>query len=220
MIANLVTQIVDQGPADIFVFDNESNPPQPTWGSVRPIPAPDTGVFEMWNRGLDMAEDRARANKHLQWNVLVANSDLAIAPNTLHTLARGLRSRPGVAIAYPNIYGVPYKEIAEIDNPNYAQQTMAGYCWMLAGETGLRIDEQFIYWYGDSDIERQARKAGYNVICVGACREPAHLDPGGHVTREAHRLAQAHEDEARYAAKWGHDPADLFLACNPGWGES
>lgn len=218
MIAALVGQLVEQvgEPEQIFIFDNESNPPQPMWGDVRPIHAPNRTVCRMWNDGLDLAEEHARSRGHKEWNVAVLNSDLRLRPNTLHTLARGLRSRPGVAIAYPNLYGIPYKEIGEVDNPNYAGQTMAGYCWMLAGETGLRCDEQFQYWYFDSDIERQARKAGYNVICVGACREPEHLDPGGHIS-DPGRLEQIHADEARFAAKWGVDPDSLFLAMNPGW---
>ena len=174
----------------------------------------------MWNRGLDMAEMAARLDGHSRWNVAVLNSDLRIVPNFLHTLARGLRSRPGVAIAYPNIYRIPYKEIAEIDNPNYAGQTFAGYAWMMAGETGLRCDERFLHWYGDSDLEKEARHQGYEVICVGGCKAPEHLDSGGHVWRESERLAIVHDDEARFAEKWGMDPRDLFLASNPGWGES
>lgn len=214
MIDDLVRQVVDQGPTAVLVYDNESNPPQPDWGGiVQTIPAPDTTVCRMWNLGLDRAAELADGKEH---NVAVLNSDLRLRPNTLHTLARGLRSRPGVAIAYPNLYQIPYKEIAEFDNPNYAGQTMAGYCWMMAGETGLRCDEQFLHWYFDSDIERQARKAGYNVICVGACREPEHLDPGGHIS-DPGRLEQIHADEARFAAKWGVDPDSLFLAMNPGW---
>lgn len=220
MIANLLGQLIEQVDASrIYVYDNESDPPQPAW--MRPIPAPDTGVFQMWNAGIDRAERHAQSEGWDRWNVAVLNSDLSVAPNLLYTLARGLRSRPGIAIAYPNIYNevVPYGDIAEIDNPNYAGQTMAGYCWMLAGETGLRIDGRYEYWYGDSDIERQARTAGYNVVSVGAARAPLHLDSSGHVTRERHRLDQARRDEARFAEKWGVDPDSLFLALNPEFGK-
>lgn len=217
-IAALVGQLARQGPEAIFVFDNESDPPQPTWGEVVPIPAPAMQLHEMWNTGLDMAEEHAKAAGYDLWNVAVLNSDLRVGPNFLYTLARGLRAHPNTAIAYPNIYkAVPYNDIAEFDNPNYARQTMSGYAWMLAGETGLRVDEQFGWWYGDSDIELQARKAGYNVISVGACKAPEHLDANGSVYQQ-HRLTQIRADETRFAAKWGIDPAELFLACNPDFG--
>lgn len=221
----LVRQLVRQGPEAIFVYDNESDPPQPFWGGVldwagvHTIDAPGMGLHAMWNAGLDAAEKDARSKGYDRWNVLIANSDLRVGPNFLYTLAKGLRSRPNNAIAYPNIYGIGYNDLAEFDNPNYAGQTMAGYAWMLAGETGLRVDEQFGWWYGDADIELQARRAGYNVVCVGACRAPEHLDANGSVYSQD-RFAQIRADETRFAVKWGIDPEQLFLACNPGWGES
>lgn len=218
-VANLVGQLTTQiaNPLDIFVFDNESNPPQPRWGRVKPIPAPGAGVFEMWNWGLDMAEGQAQADGHERWNVAVLNSDVSIPPGWLSLMADGLRSCPFTAIAYSDIYEVGYGRVMQIDNFTYAHQTFSGWAWMMAGEYGLRCDPRFSYWYGDADLEATARANGYHVVCVGGS-EVEHLDAGGHVTRERHRLEQARADEARYAEKWGMDPKSLFLAQNPWFG--
>ena len=44
-----------------------------------------------------------------------------------------------------------------------------GYCYMIRGSSGLRLDEGFVWWYGDDDIEWRARIAG-GVGLVGGLR--------------------------------------------------
>jgi hypothetical protein len=88
---------------------------------------------------------------------------------------------------------------------------MSGWAFMLRGETGLRFDERFEWWYGDSDLERQVREAGKYTVCVGGCFA-RHLDPLRSTLDDPERLAQAELDEKHFAEKWGLDPATLWLA--------
>ena len=219
MIDTLARQLAAQQPAAVFVLDNESYPPQPEWGPpVHTIPMPNTSLHGLWNAGLDMAEGHARAGGHKAWNVAVLNSDVEVAPNFLAALSLGLRIHDDVWIAYPNIHGLADTECCVLDDPtSYTGQTMAGWAWMIRGECGLRVDEQFVWWYGDSDLEAQVRAAGKHAICVGPAHA-THLDANGHVLRDSWRLNAARVDERRYAEKWGLDPSTLFLARNPGWG--
>jgi GT2 family glycosyltransferase len=93
---------------------------------------------------------------------------------------------------------------------------MSGWAFMLRGESGLRFDEQFEWWYGDSDLERQVRLAGKQTVCVGGCYAN-HLYPMLS-SKDPARLVQAKEDERRFAVKYGLDPTSLWLAQHPDFG--
>ena len=82
---------------------------------------------------------------------------------------------------------------------------------MLRGEAGLRFDERYQFWYGDSDLECQVKTAGKFTVCVGGC-EARHLDPLRSTLEDPGRLAQAEADELLFAEKWGLDPGSLWLA--------
>jgi hypothetical protein len=133
----------------------------------------------------------------------------------LEKLAAGLRCDPGVWLAYPGGYDGP-SGVYVRHNPECAGQTMTGWAFMLRGEIGLRFDEQFEWWYSDSDMEKQVRAAGKLVVSVGDC-DAIHLDPL-RSSLESGRMATAKSDEARFAAKWKLDPATLWLAMNTNFG--
>lgn len=219
MIRLLVAQLQAQEPDGIFIFDNDSDPPQPVWEGngylTAPIPAPGMGLHGMWNAGLALAEKEARKLGVERWNVVVMNSDVEVPSTFLQTLSEGLREADAW-LAYPNVYNVDPSGIYEMHNPELAHQTIAGWAWMLAGESGLRVDENLTFWYGDADIEAQVRKAGKKAVCVGNCFA-LHLDANGSVTTDAKLRAAVEDDERYYAEKWGLDPESLFLAQNPGW---
>jgi GT2 family glycosyltransferase len=118
-------------------------------------------------------------------------------------------------ISYPNHQGIdiPLGAAVETKNPEMAGQTLSGWCFMLRGEAGLRFDEQFEWWYGDSDLQRQVEAAGGKVVCIGGCHVEHH-DPLRSTVDDPERLMQARADEVRFAEKWGVDPAGLWLAKN------
>jgi hypothetical protein len=171
----------------------------------------------MWNEGLQLAEQTARTAGATHWNVLVINNDVSVPPDFLVRLEAGLRDHPDHWIAYPNWHGndkIP-DGIAAITQGDQEGdgRSLCGWAFMLAGESELRFDEQFSWWYGDSDIQRQTEAAGKHVVAVGGCYCD-HLDPMRSTIDDPVRLAQAEEDEKKFAAKWGIDPANLWLAKN------
>ena len=88
------------------------------------------------------------------------------------------------ALAYPAIAG---------------REWVTGWCFMLRGETGIRADPQFAWWYSDDDVCLQAKAAGGVARAYGC--EVTHLHPGGH-----DQVMQAHTgaDQELYNAKWDH----------------
>lgn len=215
MTANLMAQLQQQNPNFIALFDNGSDPPYPQPA----LQADGMPLHEMWNTGLGLAEKAAREAGAKHWNVLVINNDVSVPPDFLQRLEWGLRQDESgdTWIAYPNYHGAKIPDgvaaITKHPNQNSDGRLLCGWAFMLAGESGLRFDEQFSWWYGDSDIQRQTEAAGKHVVCVGGCYCD-HLDPMKSTIDDPVRLAQAEEDEAKFAEKWGLDPANLWLAQN------
>ena len=48
---------------------------------------------------------------------------------------------------------------------------------MIRGESGLRADPQFRWWFGDDDLQRQVAALGRKLVCVGGTWV-RHLRPG------------------------------------------
>ena len=210
MTANLLVQLQQQNPNGIALFDNGSDPPYPD-----AVPAAGWSLHRMWNEGLQLAEQTARQAGAKHWNVLVINNDVSVPPDFLQRLEAGLRDHPDHWIAYPDYHGGIPAGVAAITQGDQDGdgRSLSGWAFMLAGESGLRFDEQFAWWYGDSDIQRQAEAAGKHVVAVGGCH-CEHLDPMRSTIEDPVRLAQAEEDEAKFAAKWNLDPGNLWLAKN------
>src|SRR2546421_50701 len=84
-------------------------------------------------------------------NVAILNDDIEPKPELLELLADGLRYKPEIWISYPDRFEtVPYGHLWTVDNEHFAGQTMTGWAFMLRGETGLRFDTRFRWWYGDT----------------------------------------------------------------------
>ncbi len=204
MLATLRAQLEDQVD-EIFVFDNGYDEPPP--GAE---PAHGWPLHAMWNRGLDLAAEKAGGGPH---NVLIVNDDVEVPNELCAQLEAALRSHDYHWAAYPNWRDLDLEpgEVVRTESSGLAGQTLSGWCFMLRGEAGLRFDEQFQWWYGDSDLERQIRAAGKHVVCAGGCHA-RHLDPLRSTLDDPERLAQAEADEKLFADKWGLDPAALWLA--------
>lgn len=180
----------------VLVCDNGSVPPLEIPGA-EVVSTPDLSISQMWNLGLDTAAKRYDGPH----NVAVLNNDLRVPPGFLDDLARGLRTARDHLIAYPNIHDLPADAIVPTSNPTTGL-SMSGWAFMVRGEAGLRVDEQFRWWFGDNDLQLQAEKLGGKVVCVGGvtCE---HLHPNESTQANPDLQQIAKEDEGRFWAKWG-----------------
>lgn len=210
MTADLIADL--QGQADaILVYDNGSTPPY-AFPGAEIIPAEGMGLHEMWNAGLTEARSRAPI-----CDVAILNNDLRVGPRFLAELSAGLRASEDVWLSYPNVHFPDLQPGQIVPTSDKADgQTISGFAFMVRGDSPLVVDEQFEFWYGDYDLEMQARTAAKLAVCVGGCTVE-HLEPTQSTIGE--RLEQAKRDEKRFAAKWDLEPESLFLAQNPGWHE-
>lgn len=141
-------------------------------------------IQRWWNRGIEEAEKRGATA------VAVLNDDLKINPNTLTILHRELL-RTGAAIATPtrpdwnagyytsgNIY--PYTPI------------IWGCLWVLNLDTDLRPDPQYVWWYGDSDLDIRARTKYRGIVSADVYYE--HFYPGEGTSSSDSLVQQTHID--------------------------
>lgn len=193
---------------------DENDPIPSIEGAAGVVVVPNTeeplNLSAKWNHGLDMVEKHAAEMGLEAWNVAILNDDLEVPPDLLARLSAGLRMDDDHWLAYPDVTGrLGQNEVQATISDSMAGQTMTGYAFMLRGESPLRFDEQFRWWYGDSDIERQVREAGKLTVCVGGATVN-HLRPMQSTRGDL--LALAREDEACFAQKWSLNPATLYLA--------
>jgi hypothetical protein len=182
-----VETFAEWGASDVFVIGNDDD---------------ELNLSAKWNTGLDRAEVAARSAGLSEWNVLVLNDDIEFQDDFLGLLAEALRSAPDIAVACPNWQRkLEIPDGALVDVARFGPPAMAGWCFMVRGEQGLRADPRFRWWYGDDDIRLQVLGSGRRLVVVGACRV-GHLRGGESTTASPELQALAERDGAAFRAKW------------------
>ena len=133
-------------------------------------------IHRWWNRGIEYA--LARGARY----VAVLNDDVELADDPLNKITDAMREK-GSALGYP----YPFSN------------TVCGYCWVVDLASDVRPDERFRWWYGDNDLNFQARAYG-EVLAVPA--KVRHLH-GNELTKNNEELmALTVKDEDLFFEKW------------------
>lgn len=160
-------------------------------------------ISKWWNHGLDYADTLLVHDPLVKlptkWDIAVLNDD-AIVPEGWFDAVAGTIRQMGVAAGCSGGYGMPVLHTQDAAPP--LPTRMQGFAFILAGELGLRADEQFIWYCGDDDLGRRAAIAGGMVMVPGF--HVNHLHPNGQVNEEL--AAAIPGDMQRYVDKWGGRP--------------
>lgn len=162
----------------------------------------DRNISRWWNIGIDTVARSMPAQGVEEWNVLVVNDDVVAPAGLVARLGEALRSGPAV-LAYPNQHDKTAALHVRAE-PVSLFHRITGYTFMLRGESGLRADEDLVWWYGDDDLDWRARQAGGAVLVPGC--PVLHLAPNGYTAAHPDLQEQAGRDRAVFAAKWGATP--------------
>lgn len=150
--------------------------------TVIPFYAPtlaDMNISRAWNFGLDRAHVWAQGQPY---DVAVLNDDAIVPPDWFRVVTEAMR-RAGAAAG---------------SGARCFDARMSGYAFVLDGTKDIRADEQFEWWYGDDDIERQARALGGVVQVPGVDVE--HRHPNGTTTGVL--AEKTVRDSLRFQRKW------------------
>jgi hypothetical protein len=208
LLRDCVTSLLDQIDA-VFVIDNLSDPPidpidlsDATWVGALRCDLDPPNIQRLWNIGLQMAEQAAAGAA--EWDVVVLNSDVVCPPLFVSTLSREMRSTSAV-LAYPDQSGAfPQPLLHTTPGPVDLRTRITGYAYMLRGEAGMTLDDQFGWWYGDDDLDWRCREAGGSLLVPGIPVE--HRLPNESMARDPRLPEQAGIDRTTFIAKWGRAP--------------
>lgn len=137
-------------------------------------------IGEMWNFGLFVAEVKARTRSY---DVAVLNDDAIVPSDWFECVTRAMRGKEAAAGCIHRV----------------SDSRMAGFAFILDGDKHLYADEQFRWWYGDTDLQRRAALAGGVAFAVGPGVE--HRHPNSTTVGTLALLAK--EDRQRFNLKWG-----------------
>lgn len=202
---DLCVDLLQDIPAErIVVVDHNSALPVKPFDGIHVIrDEGEANISRLWNLGLDFVDDKAWDS---DYHVAVLNDDLRIPIGTLPRLSEVL-TETKATISFPDqsrsLAPGAYSKVCQ-PGPYNLHYRMAGYCWLLHGNTGLRLDENFVWWYGDDDIEWRAAELG-GVVRVGGVHVD-HLNPNGSTNSNADLAKQTAVDRQAFVAKWKKAP--------------
>jgi len=207
LLADCINSVVDQVDS-VIVIDNLSSPPidpEPWHGKVGVVSVPidPPNISTLWNVGLSLADAQAHRHDVEQWDITVLNSDVVVPPGWVNTLSAAMRSTTAV-LAYPDQHGGQQQILHTRAEPVDLRTRITGYAYLLRGETGLRLDEDLAWWYGDDDLDWRARELVGALLVPGIPVE--HRAPNVSTHERPELLAQTSRDRATFAAKWGRTP--------------
>lgn len=155
-------------------------------------------LSRLWNMGLDWAEELAGRE---EFTVAVFNDDLTLPPNLVQEMTLKLYEEGSSAV-----YAQPWSDLPNMTNhdPWHLGNRMVGYAFLLRGSDGLRADEDFLWWYGDSDLDWRARSR--RGVCAIGVPTLVHHDPNGYTNRRPELAEQAGRDRETFARKHGFLP--------------
>ena len=197
----------------IVVIDNASDPPlrverQLHRNLVLMVRDPEQppNLSRLWNRGLDLAHEIACHTCNSEtptYDVAVFGDDVIVPTGWWDRVSEAMRSL-GAAMGATHGIAPLWQSILKTEPDADIMNRVPGWAWMLRGEVGLRLDERFKWWFGDTDLDWRARQAGGMVIAPGEIainRQPNHF------TNALPELgAQAGQDRFAFQDKWGWTP--------------
>lgn len=209
-LARLVGQL-EQWADTVVIIDNASDPAVSevelraafpgTTAMVVSWPDQPPNLYHLWNIGFEAI---AMAQMHFGkgvWDVAVLNDDTDLPPGWTHYVSANLRHYGAAAAStypFPTSHGAWHKTSAD----GSIATRMCPWAFILRGEVGLRADENFGWWWGDTDLDWQACTKGGVLLLPG----PVPANTLANSTTVGALAEQAGRDGAYFASKWGRRP--------------
>lgn len=160
---------------------------------------PAMNISRWWNLGIN---EVARLAGGHPWNALIVNDDVVCPPHLVETLSAKI-DQYVASMAYPNQHD-DLEIVWTRAEPVNLHHRITGYCFMLSGASGIRMDEELVWWSSDDSADWEAREAGGAVLVPG-CRV-IHHRPNGALMDHPELHAQTGRDMETFERKWGRRP--------------
>lgn len=203
-VRELLATLVGQVTAAVVVDNNESRdeftvPGLPVQNLHWPGYPPNLSL--LYNIGIAYVENEMELLHMGEWNVALLNDDVLCPPGWVESLDAAMRATTAV-IAYVDRVnrGVP---ILFTTPPTSPYDAATYWACLARGEAGLRYDEDFKWWYGDTDWDFRARRSGGVLAVPGVM--PEHRTPSQSLADPV-LAEQTHRDRETFARKWAGVP--------------
>jgi GT2 family glycosyltransferase len=160
-------------------------------------------IYQQWNFGLEWAAVK-HADGRKDHMVMVLNDDVVLPLGFAVQMENAL-TESGATIAFPNQHGLSTSTRLFEPGPINLVHRVTGYAFAVAGQHGIRCDEDFKWWYGDDDLDWRARADYYGTIQVQDATV-RHLHPNVSTTGSEERTGQAGRDRETFIRKHGKAP--------------
>lgn len=167
-------------------------------------PAPH--IYTMWNDGLAWAyrDSHLGDGEYLDHCVAILNDDIIIPNNFVDRMTEVMTNfQP--TIAFPNQSGQRVSLFNKQPGTVDLSHRTAGYCFVVNGNSGIRLDEDFKWWYGDDDLDWRAR-SDYSGTYLVQDVTVQHLYPNQSTNASPERSVQARIDRQTFVKKHGKAP--------------
>lgn len=195
----------------VIILDNASEPPVSevelrvhhprTQVVVVSWPEQPPHLYRMWNAGFEAAKTNQEAWHTGPYDIAVLNDDTLLPDGWCEYVGANLRHH-GAAAA--STYPFPTSSAAHLKTSHDGNivTRMCPWAFMLRGEAGLRADESFRWWWGDTDLDWQACEKGGVLLLPG----PVPANTLANSTTVGALAEQAGRDGETFTRKWGHRP--------------
>lgn len=185
----------------VLVIDNGDTAPMPPdtenayshW-YVQPYMEQPGNLSRAWNMGLDWAREEADGEPLY---VAVLNDDVLVGDGWFQHTLRNMFDQNAIAGATG-----PHDVVLRQPGIVPVHMRMPGWAFVLDMQLAPRVDEQFVWWCGDTDLDWQCRRDGGFAMCRGPQVVNRFADQSTHGIRQVH----AAEDMQRFVDKWGERP--------------
>jgi len=171
------------------------------------LPGYPPNLSRLYNAGVEVVDALMASLGTERYNVCLLNDDVVVPAGWAVSLEKALRGTPA-AMAYTDRLGRSVLALMTAPPPDFSHTATLWAC-MLRGELKLRYDEQFVWWYGDNDIDLRCRLDHGGTIAVPGPM-PDHTHPSEETFNDPvlSRIANT-DDAARFNAKWAARMASL-----------
>jgi hypothetical protein len=158
-------------------------------------------LSRLWNAGLSMARHLANTSSNFKWDVAILNDD-CIVPDAWFEAVAGQMRQMKVAAGCSGGPGISMPILHTQPGPVPLHTRMQGFAFILAGEFGVRANEQLHWYFTDDHVDWLSRQKGGMVMVPGF--QVDHLYPNGQMTEELQ--VQTAKDAEKFVAYWGMRP--------------
>ena len=157
-------------------------------------------ISRWWNLGLEWAQTVAMSLEENVWDIAIINDDVEVPPTWLCYIADDMRQLGcvGACSGGNGSSAVIHRAPATVS----AFTRLQGFAFVLAGESGIRANEEYRWYFSDDHIDFTARTLGGSVMFPGC--HVTHRHPNSQMTPDMQVIIA--EDAAKFHAQWGVMP--------------